>query len=130
MIYFYDTSSNLPSLMSTGLVKPYYGNWPMNISGETFTSKCECRKSDFISISQHSRKHFINVRSTDPTKTYKTTDTDVQSIMCDAYNVLRRGLNQKVIGFSLWGNEERYVALLKGYMTRFVNYLKCVIIIT
>ena len=117
ILYSYNTSSDSPKLIITGpeIMQIFYGgtNIPTKVPRGSFTSKCECKKKDLISIIENGAEYFVHVNQT-KYQVYKISDTDVQTIMCDAYNVLRRGMNQKVIGLSLWGNEERYVALLKS----------------
>lgn len=117
ILYVYNTTTDYSKFVSNGqeLIRILKDTKSPKISTDsTFTSKCECRKSDVTSIEQNGSEYVVQTKYRD----YKMSDTDVQSIMCDAYNVLRRGPNQKVIGFSLWGNEERYVALLKEVVSQ------------
>ena len=123
MLYSYKTSINSPAFIITGpeIMKIFYQS--TQIPRDTFTSKCECRKTDTISISQNVKEYTVKVNEA-KYRMYNVSDSDIQSIMCDAYNVLRRGPKQKVIAFSLWGNGERYVALLKGNKIRSMSFLK------
>ena len=119
------TNYSLNSFMSSpaSSLKVFYINKTMNCSKdentvtvETFTSSCECRKNDAISIVQYGNEYFVNVSMPNHNgfKVYKANIADMNSITCDAYNVLRRGTKQKVVGFSLYGMDDRYYLLLKG----------------
>ncbi len=39
---------------------------------------------------------------------------ELDELTCGTYETLRRGLNQKVIGYSLYGKNEFYYVKLKG----------------
>ena len=54
----------------------------------------------------------VNNNETFVKLTYNMSKEDHDRVNCDLYNTLRRGKNQKVIGYSLYGKERRYYNLV------------------
>ncbi len=69
--------------------------------------KCSC-KNQMIFVTKTS--HNVNVRFVASEKYYNFSEKEFSTgrITCDLYNVLSRGLQQKVIGVSLYGNDPLY----------------------
>jgi hypothetical protein len=77
---------------------------------EVLTSKCPCR-SEKIIVEEYNTYYNVKILNSYQTivkLTYNLSKEEYNSINCDLYNVLRRGKNQKVIGYSLYGKERRY----------------------
>ena len=75
-------------------------------------SKCSC-KNQMIFVTKTS--HNVNVRFEASEKYYNFSEKEFSTgrITCDLYNVLSRGLQQKVIGVSLYGNDPLYYESIK-----------------
>ena len=104
-------------------------SYPKTVIFETFTSSCDCRANDTVAITQYGDEYIVNVSIPylNGFKVYKANIADMNSITCDAYNVLRRGTKQKVVGFSLYGMDDRYYLLLKGNNNLIGNFIMEVI---
>jgi hypothetical protein len=80
------------------------------------TNNCKCR-SEKVYFSKNDNS--ADVYSTNNKKSnllYQLNSNDIQNLQfvnCDLYNVLRRGPNQKVIGYSLYGSNKLYYKNLK-----------------
>ena len=69
--------------------------------------KCSCKKEKLFIKSEG--KNFILQKQLDNQNTLIGIERDtLVNAKCDLYNVLRRGENQKVIGYSLYGQNSRY----------------------
>jgi hypothetical protein len=74
-------------------------------------SQCECRK-ETIFAEKLENSHRI-WKGPKRNQNFYDTKVDFESITCDLYNAFRRGPNQKVIGISLYGTDDRYYKSLK-----------------
>ena len=72
-------------------------------------SKCECRK-EIVSINKINQYVAINIKNTKTNLSYiiSTETFESLNLACDLYKSLRRGPNQKIISFSLYGNNSFY----------------------
>lgn len=81
-------------------------------------SPCYCRANENIELKEYldmsHGRNFYEVRSDILNSKYTIDKHFLKNITCDMTNVLRRGPNQKVIGFSLYGKDKFYYNLLKG----------------
>jgi hypothetical protein len=75
-------------------------------------SNCECRKEG-VFVEQLNDKYRVSIVNNKKKKKSYDTNAKLESITCDLYNVFRRGPNQKVIGISLYGTDNRYYKSLK-----------------
>ena len=77
---------------------------------EILTSKCHCRddKVIFDEYDSYYEVQVVNNNSTLIKLSYKLSKDLLNRINCDLYNVLRRGKEQKIIGYSLYGTDRRY----------------------
>ena len=77
-------------------------------------SKCECRK-ETVSINKMDQYVDITIRNGKINLSYNISTTTFKSLnlACDLYKSLRRGPNQKIISFSLYGNNSFYYSLLE-----------------
>lgn len=53
---------------------------------------------------------------------YDINSTYMYNVTCDLYNVLRRGMKQKIIGLSLYGTNEKYYRFLKAFAIQAKSY--------
>ena len=72
-------------------------------------STCECRRNDTVSVSLIGNTVY-NVKTNSGSQNYQITES--LSMMCDKYKLLRRGMAQKVISFSLYGTQRLYYEYL------------------
>ena len=75
-------------------------------------SNCECRNEGIFIESLNTSTY----RVWNGNKKHYDVDMEkvkLESITCDLYNVLRRGPQQKIIGISLYGTDDRYYKSLK-----------------
>ena len=70
-------------------------------------SKCSC-KNHYIYITKSSDNVYVHVGASKKNYNFSEKEYSSGKITCDLYNVLSRGLNQKVIGVSLYGNNSLY----------------------
>jgi hypothetical protein len=86
--------------------------------GYQYSSKCDCRRGDLISLNYKQDSDLYEV-----TSTLKNL-TELDELTCGVYETLRRGRGQKVIGFSLYGKEKLYTEYLTSKkMTRGIRKL-------
>jgi hypothetical protein len=87
-----------------------------------FKSECECKKdTKIILMNQNEKSYEIRVVKLEKTiKTYFIENIDSLKLKCNTFSSLKRGKNQKVIGFSLYGKNKRYYNYLKNltYLTQ------------
>jgi hypothetical protein len=82
-------------------------------------SECECRKNQNVYVVRDKRRiisiynNAASIRAKKPAIKMNQTEFMRRSFTCDPYNVLRRGSNQKVIGFSLYGKKRFYYNKIK-----------------
>ncbi|CAF0887630.1 unnamed protein product [Brachionus calyciflorus] len=77
-------------------------------SPSILTSDCECKRNEFVELYQKLNGNYL-VRFKQAT--YEL-DPNKHVFTCDLYNTLKRGPNQKVISYSLYGKDERYYKLI------------------
>jgi hypothetical protein len=90
-----------------------------------FKPKCKCRGDQSIEIIKYANNQNVySVYKNKDEKLYSLTKEEFENaiITCDMYNVLRRGKNQKVIGYSLYGKNRFYYDKLKD-LTRQINQM-------
>jgi len=76
--------------------------------------KCECHKDKQILVSEVKTKpDLLHVNFTWSGEAYTIPKLLVKTATCDLYNSFKSGLNQKVVSFSLYGQNERYYEVLK-----------------
>ena len=90
-----------------------------------YKSKCSCRQNENILLNNNTVDYSeltqfttltVYLTNSDLTKNiYNVTQNELNSFTCGIYNTLRRGKKQKIIGFSLYGKEQIYYDLIKGY---------------
>ena len=77
---------------------------------QKFSSECDCRRNETISVLKNRFSESVDILSSSNNNkivyNFKKFETSVFS--CDLYNVLRRGKDIKVIGFSLYGKNSFY----------------------
>jgi len=87
-----------------------------------FRSDCECKKDIKIYvINQDKNGYEVKVEKSKKTiKTYFIQNIDKLNLKCNIFNSLKRGKNQKVIGYSLYGKSKRYYNYLTNltYLTQ------------
>jgi hypothetical protein len=81
-------------------------------------SECECRKNQNIILTKNGKKitvYYSNRTKRSVKNVLQMEDAEFvkRSFTCDPYKVLRRGQNQKTIGFSLYGKKKFYYDKLK-----------------
>lgn len=83
---------------------------------KVFTSQCKCRANERIQVKGFIMNNYksFEVSSNLANFMYRVDENILEETTCDMFNVLRRGLKQKVIGFSLYGKNKKYYNLLKG----------------
>ncbi len=83
---------------------------------KTFTSTCNCRKSENIVLSKIIESHlnFFEVYSTLTNQKYYVTEQELNHLTCGVHQTLRRSRNQKIIGYSLYGHNKKYSEQLEG----------------
>ena len=64
-------------------------------------------------------QYLIEFNKSGVDESYFVSKTEINNITCDAYNVFRRGIGQKIISFSLYGKDERYYKHLFGELNNF-----------
>ena len=75
-------------------------------------AECRCRKNQILRISSaKSSTNDLTVYLND--RVFYETSVAFSLLTCDPYKVLRRGLNQKIIGISLYGTKPRYYKYLQ-----------------
>jgi hypothetical protein len=109
---FAESSEFLNKVLS--LVKQ---NTPSTEQQFELKSDCECRRNQrvFVSINASTVLVYIGNRSTIQKNVLKMNRHEFmrRTFTCDPYNVLRRGGNQKVISFSLYGPNGFYYHQIK-----------------
>ena len=87
-----------------------------------FESDCECKKNNKIILTYLSDSHyqidFINKESKQILKSYFLKND--QNLTCNKFSWLRRGINQKIVSFSLYGKDSFYSSKLIN-LTRLVK---------
>ncbi|CAF1056648.1 unnamed protein product, partial [Brachionus calyciflorus] len=85
----------------------YYPNHFYSYENQYF-SECNCNNSDSVKLYRSKTGNFF------VSYTNKSYEIDLQShvFTCDIYSSLKRGPNQKVISFCLFGNSKRFYYLL------------------
>lgn len=100
---------------------------------------CSTVYKEYMIIEKHGQQLSINLvrkmYASDYSNTHETkhelfnlTTNELKSlnIACDLYNVFRRGKNQKIVSYSLYGNESKYVVnlekIIEQVKTKYKNY--------
>lgn len=99
---------------------------PRAFFNKNLTSLCPCVK-DIVSIQTIKDYVKIDVLDTGRNKvllSYQIHFEDYKRIQltCDPYKVLRRGFDQKIISFSLYGKDSFYYRLVKANVARAFNF--------
>lgn len=92
-----------------------------------FKSECDCRQNSYVKLDKYETFYSIKLKNSNDNSTrlqYRINKNDFQNlnITCDLFSVFRRGRNQRVIGFSLYGQNRFYYDKLKN-LTRLVKKL-------
>lgn len=74
-------------------------------------SNCECNKEQRLTVEK--RKNIYKIKSNKINYELTTNEFEQSSFQCDLYNSLKRGKNQKVISYTLYGTNKRYYNLTK-----------------
>lgn len=82
-------------------------------STKVFKSKCECRKDDVIELKLENENCKVINKKTKSGYAIEKSFLDESILTCDLYSSLRRGPNQKIISFSLYGKNQFYYIFLK-----------------
>jgi hypothetical protein len=94
----------------------------VNYGTYEFNSNCSCRKDEkiFVKIDTLNTSIYLNDR-----KLYSlfTKDFLNMKFTCNIYNVLRRGLDQKIYSYSVFSNKERYSRQIKNITRQIKNML-------
>lgn len=109
-IYFkYFIILNFLLLASICVFKLYESTSQENksIYGILLKSDCKCRK-ELISVNKNDENNYLIGIGDRTSYSIKTKDFNSLSLTCDLYSSLRRGPNQKVISFSLFGKDRFY----------------------
>lgn len=100
----------------------YLTSNPQNSFNNTYTvyskrykSPCDCHKNQTVILKES---------QTDPTNfevelnlnghSYQVPKSYLRYTTCDLYSTLKRGINQKIIGYSLYGQDKKYYELIEG----------------
>ena len=87
-------------------------------------SSCQCRKNDLVLLKNVDEFIEIDVTGQNSSKFYKIHNKKIESsnMACDPFKVLRRGPNQKVIGYSVYGKKKIYYRYLKSIIKHVKQY--------
>lgn len=108
-----------------------------DISGYLLKSRCSCRpevieinrvranNTDYYDIQVKKSNTNNTAQRVTVLKRYRIPKTEFETITvtCDLYSTLRRGFGQKVIGFSLFGQENFYYNFLTENMIRAARFM-------
>ena len=86
-----------------------------------YTSKCKCRENVTVTLVKTPKTYVIEIEdkqqnaSDSINKSYIVSRKEFEESIftCDMYNTLRRGPNQRVISFSLYGRDRNYYNRIK-----------------
>ena len=111
-------------VVSLNILHMYYSDTPKlktaHVEQKTryrLFSKCDCRRNDHIFVNKQiasDNSDLYEVTTTFNSSSYTVKETELDELVCGAYETLRRGRHQKVIGYSLYGKEWRYTGFLKS----------------
>ncbi|CAF0887610.1 unnamed protein product, partial [Brachionus calyciflorus] len=79
-----------------------------NIPSNALISDCKCKRNEYVELDRQTNGNYL-IRFKQAT--YEL-DPNKHVFTCDLYNTLKRGPNQKVISFSLFGKEKLYYKLI------------------
>ena len=85
-------------------------------------NNCSCEPEDIVSIRKTNKFLYVNVETDGKKRRFfklERKEFPLENVTCDLYNVLRRGPNQKIIGYSLYGSN-------KGYYKEFKTIIKLI----
>jgi len=83
-----------------------------NLNEFSLKSDCECNKNYIIQIKKEQQFYLIK-RSSNSSYKININDFKQNVFTCQLYNVFKRGINQKIISFSLYGKQEHFYNKLK-----------------
>lgn len=86
-----------------------------------YTSKCKCRENVTVTLVKTSKSYVIEIEDKQQTgeesieKSYIVSRKEFEESIftCDMYNTLRRGPNQRIISYSLYGQDRKYYERIK-----------------
>lgn len=91
-------------------------NW-VKIEKKSLTPFCECRKETTIRLeevnSNRINVHVVNINDSKTDSFNFHFNPNHLVTTCDLFNVFRRGLNQKIISYTVYGQDAFYVRYLK-----------------
>jgi hypothetical protein len=115
---FFINTEKIDALVMRSEIELLVKNKPDELSPDeklwvTLTSKCDCRKNLEIKLAKKANfilaySYHTVTRRLKKLATYNETEFAGRVLTCDFYNVMRRGENQKIIGFSLYGKKQHY----------------------
>ena len=87
-----------------------------------YTSKCKCRENVTVTLVKTPKTYVIEIEDKQQTgeesikKSYIVSRKEFEESIfsCDMYNTLRRGPNQRIISYSLYGQDRKYYERIKG----------------
>ena len=87
-------------------------------------SKCNCKFKQQINVIKNNVENNYEIWLNKEKLLYNLTNLEYDSlnVTCDLYNVLRRGKNQKVISYSLYGKSDRYYRFLHPLIMTIKRY--------
>ena len=91
-----------------------------------FRSECYCRKNEEIYVVKYDKKYSVFLKNNSNNKFKELFSMKIDEFLnltftCDLYNDLRRGLNQKIIGYSLYGRKQDFYDRLKEISKQIKN---------
>ena len=90
-------------------ITKFKGNFKIELK-----SICECKKENYIEINElNAVSYSVNIADTNRSYVLNKKEFNASIFQCDLYNVFKRGKNQKIISYSLFGHNERYYSLIK-----------------
>lgn len=108
------------------VIKQEMKNYDLPMGRVEFFSKCKCRKDQLVLLSQKTDEYVVEVKqrarkNSKQSKSarklnYYSLDRErfeQTTLTCDMYNSLRRGPNQRVIAYSLYGTNPKYYKYLR-----------------
>jgi hypothetical protein len=85
-------------------------------------SECSCKQNERIQIIKEQEKNTYQVYINNQFKYSINNNNENLNLTCNLYNSLRRGKNQKVIAYSLYGQNQLYFRYLKN-ITKMIKHL-------
>ena len=79
-----------------------------------YKSPCHCHRNKIIVVRELEDISDLQVVLTWKKETYTVPKSYINYTTCDLYNTFKRGKNQKVVSYTLFGKKERYNKLIKS----------------